>query len=526
MRTPVMALLAFVVVVPARALAQDCGCDHRLELEVTEADGAELGVGPGERVCVMAGAREFLRLRGFVGSADAPVTIVNCGGVVEIRNEERAYALVVEGDSAYFHLTGTGDAAHPYGFRVSAPDTEPWPGVGLWLLGRSTNYEVDHVEVFETGFAGVSAKTDPLCDGSADQGVFVQRDVELHHLWVHDTGGEGFYVGSTQADGQTITCDGVEEVHQPHFLDGISIHHTLVERTGWDGIQVGMARSGCSVSRNVIRQVGLALIEYQQQGLQIGTYSACDVRENVIEDGPANGIIVLGAGPTTIASNLIVGFAGDGVYANHQDRVEAAGYRFLANTIAAYGRNAVTMFGPGAVGSEAVDNLVIGAAPGIAAGSDVPWRSDHDLVVADEAIAGVVGGGDYHLLAGSPARGAGVALAEVPTDLDGRTRADPPAVGAYEFVDDAPVEDGGPDEPDADLPADADPPADADLPADADADAPDDADAPRDVDADDAGGPAGGDAGGGCGCAAARPAGAAPVLLAALAAFGAISRRR
>jgi hypothetical protein len=151
------------------ARAQDCDCDHRVELGDTIVDGDELGYAPGDRVCVMAGEREFIRFRHLSGSADAPITILNCGGLVRIHNTTRAYALVFEDDSHHFHLTGTGDASLTYGFEISAPDREPYPGVGLWLNGRSTNYEADHIEIHDTGFAGVSAKTDPYCDGSADQ---------------------------------------------------------------------------------------------------------------------------------------------------------------------------------------------------------------------------------------------------------------------------------------------------------------------------------------------------------------------
>ncbi|MCA9605606.1 MAG: right-handed parallel beta-helix repeat-containing protein, partial [Myxococcales bacterium] len=425
------------------ASAQDCDCDHVVGLTDTIFDGRDTPVAPGDRICVTAGTREFLRFRHVQGTAEAPVEIINCGGRVVIHNEDRAYALVFEEDSQHFHVTGTGDPAIEHGFDISCPDTEPYPGIGLWLLGRSTDYEADHMEIHDTGFAGVSAKTDPLCDGSADQGVFVQRNASIHHLWVHDTGGEGFYVGSTQSDGQTITCDGASEVHQPHFLEGIELHDNLVENTGWDGMQVGMARSGCRVYRNVIRHVGLAGELYQQQGLQIGTFSACEVFANVIEDGPAMGIIVLGAGETFIHSNLIVGFTmADGIYANHSDRVPGAAYRIAFNTIVGWDRNGITVFGPNLAPSEAVSNLLVGSGDGIGAGGDVAWREDGNLVFGTEAEAGFVGGGDYHLAVGSSAIGAGVPVAGVAVDLDGYPRADPPAAGAFEYRD--PSVDAGP----------------------------------------------------------------------------------
>jgi hypothetical protein len=428
-------LVVLLVGLVERAAAQDCDCDHVLDGSVTVASGIELGVAPGDRVCVMAGDWEFLRLRAIRGLAGAPVTIVNCGGQVRIHNTDRAYALVVEEDSQYFHLTGTGDPEHEYGFRISAPDRDPYPGVGLSLGGRSSDYEVDHLEIFDTGFAGLTAKTDPYCDGTADQDVFVQRNVELHHLYVHDTRGEGFYVGSTQTFGHTLHCDGAEVVRQPHLLEGISIHDNIVEDTGWDGMQVGMAHTGCEVFRNVIRRVGQEGVEYQQQGLQIGGLTSCAVFGNVLEDGPTNGIFVQHAGSVHVYNNLVAGFDGDAIYANHQGTVPGASYRFEHNTLVAYGGHGLRVFGPGLAPSSARNNLVVGASPGIGIGADVSFVEEANLYVANAAAAGFVGGSDRSLVATSVAVGAGVPIAAVAFDLAGYPRPNPPSIGALEYHD-------------------------------------------------------------------------------------------
>ncbi len=429
------------------ARAQDCDCDHQVSPGTGTVNAAELGVLPGQRVCVQAGDYDFIRFQQVRGTAEAWVTIVNCGGQVRVHNPDRAYGLVIEGESQYFRLLGTGDPDQTYGFRVSVPAVDPWPGVGLALGDKSTNYEVSHIEIHDTGFAGVTAKTDPVCDGSADQDQFVQRDIELHHLYVHDTGGEGFYVGSTQSDGQTITCDGTDEVHQPHFLEGVRLHHNLVERTAWDGMQVGMARADCLVYANTISGVGSAGVEYQQQGLQIGTYSSCEVSGNVIHDGPVMGIIVLGAGVTRIHNNLITGFGEDGIYANHRDVASAATYDFFFNTIVDYGGTGIRVFGAELAASSAVDNLLVGPSPHISAGSEVDWSEDHNVTLEAASTAGFVGVDDYHLRDASPARGAGRPLPDIDHDLEGRLRADPPSVGAYEHAGDSPGQAGATTEP-------------------------------------------------------------------------------
>ncbi len=438
---PVLAMTVWA----GHAQAQDCDCDHTIDPGARTVVGSELGVAPGDRICLLAGNYEFVRFQGIQGSEGNRVEIVNCGGLVRIHNDDRGYALVFERDaddraSQYFHLTGTGDAELFYGIEISAPAIDPWPGFGLTLVGRSTNYEVDHVEIHDTGFAGVSAKTDPLCDGSADQASFVQRDVELHHMYIHETGGEAFYIGSTQSYGHTITCDGTQEVHQPHFLEGIHVHHNLIENTQWDGAQIGMARADCAFYANTIRNVGLAGEEYQQQGLQIGTFSSCEIYGNVLMDGPTNGIFVLGAQDSRIHNNLVVGFGGDGIYMNYGNGGDAAAdatYEVYFNTVVDYGRNGIRAHSDLLRAVIAKNNLVVGASGQIAPGNEVNWEEANNLVFTTREAAGFVASDDYHLADDSPARGAGVPL-EIDFDLEGLSRADPPSVGAYEHSADAP----------------------------------------------------------------------------------------
>lgn len=426
----------------ASAGGADCGCDHEIAAGTQAVNGTALGVKPGETVCIMAGQYEFIRFTEIRGEEGNRVTIKNCGGAVEVRNLDRAYGIDFQGSSHHFHLTGTGDPATPYGFRVSAPVRDPYPGIGLWFLDKSTDYEADHVEVYETGFAGVVAKTDPLCDGSADQGVFVQKNVHLHHMWVHDTGGEGFYVGSTQSDGQTITCNNAMEVRQPHFLEGIEIDHMLIEDTEWDGMQVGMAHEDCSVHDNVIRRVGTARVEFQQQGYQNGTYSKCDFRRNLLTDGPQMGIIVLGSYDSTFADNIIMRFGEDGIYANLNMTPGPVAYRMVHNTIGNYGGAAIRLFGDEVEGAVAWNNFILGTENAIAASNEVGFSEEGNVFVMSFGDAGFVDpdGDDFHLTNRSPARGAGIDHTGdgFDIDLEGKLRAKPPSAGALEHTEDSP----------------------------------------------------------------------------------------
>lgn len=440
------ALASAVSAFTTAARAQDCGCDHTIAPGTGGVDGTALGIGAGDVVCLMAGDYEYIRFREIRGSQGNPVLIKNCGGVVDVANSDRGYGVDFQGSSSFFHITGSGEPGVEYGIRISASRRGPdYPGMGLWFLDKSTNYEADHLEVHDAGFAGVMAKTDPLCDGSADQGTFVQRDVHLHHLWVHHTGGEGFYVGSTQANGQTIQCNGAGELHQPHFLEGIEIDHNLVEDTEWDGMQVGMAQADCSVHDNVIRRVGSAREDTQEQVLQIGSFSRCDVRRNTLTDGPAMGIIVLDSHDTLIADNVIAHVGGDGIYANLRPTDRSARYRMIHNTIVDFAGSAIRVFGAGLTDSGAQNNFVIGSATDINAGGNVGWEAADNVFAATVTDAQFLGANDFHIAATSPARGAGRDLTTdgFALDRDSRPRETPPSAGAYEFAEDVVVVDAG-----------------------------------------------------------------------------------
>ncbi|MBN2671876.1 MAG: right-handed parallel beta-helix repeat-containing protein, partial [Deltaproteobacteria bacterium] len=227
-------------------------------------------------------------------------------------------------------------------------------------------------------------------------------------------------------------------VHQPHFLDGIFVHHNIIERTGWDGAQIGMARSNCAFYANTIQNVGSGGVEYQQQGLQIGAYSSCEVYNNIIMDGPVMGIIVLGAGNSRFYNNLIVNFGEDGIYANQQDFAAGSAWEFYYNTIIGYTRNGLRVHGADLDGVVAQNNIIAGAEGQLAIGNEVPNVTESNNLTPSSTDGLFIRDSDFHLIETSPARGAGTPITDIDFDLDGQLRAAPPAVGAYEFTEDSP----------------------------------------------------------------------------------------
>ena len=139
-RTALLICLSLVVI-PFAVKVADCECDHEISPGTTTVNGTDLGVSPGDRICIMAGEYEFVRFQAIRGthSGDGairgtesnPVVITNCNGLATIQNTDRACELVVEESSHHFHITGTGDPDTTYGFNISAPDKDTWPGVEL-----------------------------------------------------------------------------------------------------------------------------------------------------------------------------------------------------------------------------------------------------------------------------------------------------------------------------------------------------------------------------------------------------------
>jgi hypothetical protein len=432
-----MGILSASLFIAEEARAAPCDCDVTIELDVGVFDGS--AVQPGQTVCVRGGPREYLRLQKLDGAEGQPIVVRNCEGVVDISNDDRGYALTVD-DSRHVHVTGTGEDGVPYGFRARAARTGPdYSGMSVSVGDLSTDIELDHVEAYEAGFAGINWKTEPRCDGSANLDTFVMFNSKIHDNYVHDTGGEGLYFGSTGYGGRVYTCDGDEVTLYPHEHHGADIHDNIFENTGWDGAQIGVTPVDCAFHHNLIHNVGLGGELYQQQGLQIGGASSCEVYSNVLMDGPTNGIFILGADDTLVYNNLVIDFGDAGIYANDQDQPLDARFRFAHNTIiVGGGMRGLAVFGAGLGPGWAFNNAIAGP-DALGVGNEVPDFVQMANMTADTPdTLGFVdpAARDFHLREDSPLRDAGVAPpdVEIPIDLENVPRDDgSPDIGVYEW---------------------------------------------------------------------------------------------
>jgi hypothetical protein len=216
---------------------------------------------------------------------ERPLVISNIDGQVQVGGQAANYVFSINGGSNWV-LTGrydptskTGDAgfrghaeggyAHSqgtYGFLID--DAFSKEGLsGLSIGGGASGFELDCFEVARAEFAGIVAKTD-------NDGAATMRNVKVHDLYVHDTGSEGIYFGSTQAQPQ-------------HAFENLKIYDNRFLRTGTEALQVGQQGDGCEIHHNVLGPGAVrwrsAFARYQDGNVQYGQrYGSGSFHHNVV----------------------------------------------------------------------------------------------------------------------------------------------------------------------------------------------------------------------------------------------------
>jgi len=311
-----------------------------VSLSQTNIDGSSLSIKGGDTIYIEPGHRDHLRFYNIHGDSLNYVVFINKGGIVEVSTPSFYYGIQVY-NCSYFRLTGTGADSITYGIKIGHT---PSGANGLTLDGMSTNYEIDHVESANSGFAGICANPMPDCDNKLNRGNFIRRNTIFHDNYVHSTSGEAFYIGHSYYTGYTITCDSVKKTVYPHEIHGLKVYNNVIDSCGWDGIQVGCATLDCEIYGNKISNYGVRNTKDQNFGIIIGAGTGGKCYNNLIVNGTGDGINVFGIGGNMIYNNIIVnpGHAMNdtmitakaiGIFCDDRCTIEGSSFYFLNNTI-------------------------------------------------------------------------------------------------------------------------------------------------------------------------------------------------
>ena len=315
---------------------QSVSCDLLITAadEFIDGHGNAANIGPGDTVCLSSGTRSFLWIRYLHGTAEAPIVIINNIGPVDVSNFY--YGIKIDSCS-HVKLSGKGVAHINYGIRI-----HDISGGGVSIEGLSTDIEVEGLEITEVELAGIFAKSDPDCDFLSTRDKYVFRNLSIHDNYVHHTGMEGFYIGSSFYEGKELYCNGKDTLVYPHLIKGVKVYNNRIDHAGWDGIQVSSSDSSCYIYNNDVSYDSDSEEYNQMSGILIGGGSKCDCYNNVIIDGKGVGINVFGLGDQSIYNNLIVR-AGrtffdeyplmSGIYVGEVVTTPGKGYLMAYNTI-------------------------------------------------------------------------------------------------------------------------------------------------------------------------------------------------
>jgi len=275
---------------------------HIIGVELTSFDAMAHAVLPGDTLYLEAGTRRSLKITNVKGDSLHYVIITNAGGDAIVENSDFHYGLWISG-SSFFRITGSVDNEQKYGIRI----LKTGQGAnGLSLDTKCTNYEVDHIEIANTGFSGITAFTHPTCDLMSNRGNFVQRNTIIRDNYIHDTYGEGMYIGHSFYNGYTVECDGKSKVLYPHEIIGLKVYNNTLINNGYDGLQICCAAEDCEVYNNKILNSGRMKEATQHSGIQIGAGTKLRCYNNLIINGTGTGIMMLGFANSYIYNNVIV----------------------------------------------------------------------------------------------------------------------------------------------------------------------------------------------------------------------------
>lgn len=449
-------IIMFLLTSVIKLISQNINCDHLVNPEDLMIDG-EGTIFPGDTICLLAGAKEYLFIKNLHGEVDNYIVIINKDGEVIIDNDH--YYGVSVNNCSYLKISGSGVDEIKYGIRILGVSE----GSGLGIGNKSTDIEIERLEIANTKYSGILAKSSPDCTFETIRENFTMYNINIHDNYLHDIGNEGMYIGSSFYLGKEIECEGEPVFVLPHVMDGVKIYNNIVENTGWDAIQVGSATNDCFIHDNSIKYDSYAEVEYQMSGILIGGGSNCDCYNNIIKDGKGDGIDVLGLGNQKIYNNLIINpgktyFPGEnptihpkhGIYVGHVFTIENEGYYFYNNTIVKPKTDGIRFANTYSYGNKIINNII--TEPGaFSEYEDISFINISDpsinITISDNLktndlstikfVDPVIG--NYDLKLGSPAINSGINLSTEGINFDILNRYRPFAIyfdkGAFECHD-------------------------------------------------------------------------------------------
>lgn len=277
------------------AFSQECQCDFTIDPSENQIifNGNDEGVSPGDVVCLNAGEYRKIILQEVVGTKEAPVVFINCGGQVVIHPSSEG---IDSYDSFDFHITGTGSDSDFYGIKITGEKNGG--GIGIRLGGFSGNYQVDHIEISDLSTHGMNLKNDPRCDDPRTwrESGNVNDYVIVHNNHISDTGQEAFYIGDSHYHEPVDCLPGRDFKVEESPIINVEVYNNIVHDTGRDGIQVGSTIGQALIYNNWVKNSGLSGNTSHLSNYQINPGTKAVMYNNIGINTTGTAYFILGDG--------------------------------------------------------------------------------------------------------------------------------------------------------------------------------------------------------------------------------------
>jgi len=84
----------------------------------------------------------------------------------------------------------------------------------------------------------------PPCDSTTWSTSWKMYNISFHDNYVHNTQGEGYYIGNTQYDYQ-YTCNGTNVDVHPQQIDSVKFYNNIIDHAGWTAAQISQVNRRC-----------------------------------------------------------------------------------------------------------------------------------------------------------------------------------------------------------------------------------------------------------------------------------------
>ncbi|MFB6456057.1 choice-of-anchor Q domain-containing protein [Chitinophaga sp. Hz27] len=411
----------------------------------------QLGLVPGDTICIPAGDYMDMNLAWLKGTAEKPIVIINCGGLVRfgVGSKGNQWGSVVQIENSKFvEFTGTGDPGLEYGFDIKGSNLRNEPMFAMYWTYGSSDFDVHNVYIHDAGMF-IVAKTTMDCGAPQYwEANYVMKNCKFHHIKGRTSSNEGFYIGNSWYIAKLPCGDSIRS----HHVANLQVYDNDLQDMGNDGIQVGMAYDGNNIiHHNRVVNYGKNHDNPNSYGIIMNPGTRVDVYNNHIENGYGDALCFFGSGISRAYNNVAININAGGFLVADRPVFEPVSAWVYNNTFVNVLRGGTVYDCGGVPGHKIINNVIVQPQ---GAGADKPypgfyiWNTDCTIkyefshnpfyTKADDVKFVNAAAQDYHLQSTSPLIDSGTNVSQtlnLGIDFDGVTRPQGNGIdiGAYEY---------------------------------------------------------------------------------------------